>query len=103
MLAAGSFGIDIDSVNLTPRVVAIISRWIFPIHPGVVPLCASDATRDCQKGLQRLGSTRFADPAGGKLISTSRDTGTNVAQWLLLSFWMLPVQCGGPKAWQELY
>ncbi|KAG2783407.1 hypothetical protein PC129_g14137 [Phytophthora cactorum] len=60
MLAAGSFGIDIDSVNLTPRVVAIISRWIFPIHPGVVPLCASDATRDCQKGLQRLGSTRFA-------------------------------------------
>ncbi|KAG3109850.1 hypothetical protein PI125_g10545 [Phytophthora idaei] len=35
MLAAGSFGID--SVNLTPRVAAIISRWIFPVHPGVVP------------------------------------------------------------------
>ncbi|ETI48673.1 hypothetical protein F441_07331 [Phytophthora nicotianae CJ01A1] len=38
---------------MTPAAAAIISRWIFP---GVVPLYASDVTRDRQKGLQRLGT-----------------------------------------------
>ncbi|ETM98546.1 hypothetical protein PPTG_24593 [Phytophthora nicotianae INRA-310] len=38
---------------MTPAAVAIISRWIFL---GVVPLYASDVTRDRQKGLQRLGT-----------------------------------------------
>ncbi|ETO77407.1 hypothetical protein F442_07389 [Phytophthora nicotianae P10297] len=61
---------------MTPAAAAIISRWIFP---GVVPLYASDVTRDRQKGLQRLGTRDLPSAATRRRAIAVRRVGVNTS------------------------